>query len=410
MIKIYVSLISIFLILQLTSCKDVPPVIPGLTKSKVALYTYPDSATIYFNKNLAGNVTPLVISDLEPGFFRFDIHRNTYLDTTIYYLLKRNVEDSLYCELREDPKYWWKTYTAQNSTLPFNNLTKVRIDKYDNKWVGSAGNGLIKFDGNVFTVYNISNSGIPGNRVNDIFISDNIIWVGTDHGIGRFDGSVWKAYNLSNSQIPDEYITSLTIDHYNNLWAGTQTGILKFDGVAFTIYNKLNSGLSSDNISALAVDSYNALWVGTLGAGLCKFDNFTWSVFSSFNSQLPDNYVTSIKLDNTGMIWVGTGIGGSGDNGTGSISYYKNSNWYNLNRLNSGFQGNLTTDFTFDINNNLWITTDKGLLKYDGKKWRFYTTSNSGLPWNSVKSVAIDSNQDKWCTSVGLAEYIGGKL
>lgn len=409
MINKYIFITVFFLPLLIISCKDVPPVIPGLTKSKVVLNTDPDSASILFNSQVAANVSPFIISDLEPGFYRFDLNRIHYLDTTIYYLLKRNVEDSIYVVLREDPKYWWKTYNTKNSTLPTNSLSKIRIDKFDNKWIGTLYNGLVKFDGNTFTVYNTSNSGIPGNAINDFYFTDNIIWVATDHGIGRFDGSSWKVYNISNSQIPSEYITALTFDHNNNLWVGTQSGLLKFDGVTFTTFNRANSGISSDNISALAVDQNNALWIGSWGNGICKLDNLTWSIYSTYNSQLSDNYISSIKLDNTGMIWASTGSPSKNDLGTGGVSYFNNSTWNNINRFNSGFQGKIATDLSFDLINNIWISTDTGFLKYDGKKWNFYTTSNSGLPDNSVVSVSIDFHQNKWVTSIGLSEYIGGK-
>ncbi len=407
--KIYLALITIFIVLQFISCKDVPPVVPGLTKSEVALYTSPDSATIYFNNQLAGNVTPFIVSDLEPGFYKFDLKRQNYLDTTINYLLKRNVEDSIYVELREDPKYWWKIYTPHNSTLPNTNLTKIRVDKSDIKWIGTTNNGLIKFDGSSFTVYNNSNSGLPGNTINDIYIDNNAIWVGTDHGFARFDGSGWKVYNSANSQIEDENITALTIDHNNNVWAGTASGLLRFDGVSFKSYNKLNSGLSSDNISALAVDANNALWVGTWGAGIIKYENFIWTVYSSFNSGLSDDYISSIKFDNTGMLYVGTGSPLIGDNGTGGLSYFKDSKWSNINRYNSGFPGSLVTDFAFDNKNAVWVTSESGLAKYFNRGWRIYTTINSGLPDNSLISVSIDRDQNKWCTGTGVSEYIGGK-
>jgi ligand-binding sensor domain-containing protein len=407
--RIVVSLSAFILILLASSCKDMPPVIPGLTKSKVDFFTDPDTASIYVNNVFAGNKTPVTIGDLEPGFYKIDMKRTNYLDTTIYYLLKRNVEDSIFVELREDPKYWWKTYDKQNSTIPTNSLLKVRADKLNNKWIATSLYGLIKFDGSAFTVYNTSNSGIPDNAINDIYITDSYLWIGTSSGIGRFDGSSWKVFNTSNSQIPDNNITSLTTDHDNNLWVGTNSGLLKFDGVTFQLFNRANSGISSDNISALAVDNNNVLWIGTWGGGICSFQNLIWKVYSSYNSLISDNYISSIGFDNSGLIWVGTGDEGLIDNGTGGMSYFKNSKWYNLNRLNSSFPGKIATDLVIDKKNTVWAATDAGLAKYDGIRWRIYTISNSGLLVNSVISVAIDQDQNKWCTSVGLSKYIGGK-
>jgi len=408
--KIIISLIPLLLILLVSSCKDEPPVIPGLTKSKVDLFTDPDTALIYFNNVIAGNKTPVTVSDLEPGFYKIDIKRLNYLDTTIYYLLKRNVEDSISVELRENPKYWWKNYTTQNSNLPTNNLLKIRIDKFDNKWIATSFNGLLKFDGSTFSVFNTSNSGIPGNSINEILIKDNILWVGTNLGIGMFDGSNWKIYNKSNSQIQDENITCLVIDHDNNLWAGTNSGLLKFNGVSFQSFNRSNSGISSDFISCLAVDNNNILWIGTWGGGVCSFQNLTWKVYSNYNSQLQDNFISSIILDNSGILWAGSGSLSKVDqNNSGGLSYFTGSNWLNFNRFNSKFPGSIATDIIQDKFNNIWASTDVGLVKFDRKKWRIYNTSNSGLKVPAVISVSIDSDQNKWCTGLGLSEYIGGK-
>ena len=407
--RIVISLIPFFIVILISSCKDEPPVIPGLAKSKVDLFTDPDTASIYFNNVIAGNKTPVTVSDLEPGFYKIDMKRLNYLDTTIYYLLKRNVEDSIFVELRENPKYWWKNYNTQNSTLPNNNVSKIRIDKFNNKWAATNYNGLIKFDGNTFRVYNTSNSGIPGNSINEILITDNFIWVGTTHGIGRFDGSDWKVYNASNSQIPDENITSLILDHDNNLWAGTNSGLLKFDGVSFQLFNRLNSGISSDNISALAVDYNNNLWIGTWGGGVCTFQNFIWKVYTSYNSLIQNNYISSIIFDNSGILWVGSGSMNIVDNNSAGLSYFTGSNWVNFNRYNSLFPGNMATDLLIDKNNNIWIASNAGLVKYNRKKWKIYNTSNSGLKSAYINSVSIDSDQNKWCSNVGLSEYIGGK-
>ena len=407
--RICVPLIVFFIAILLSSCKNEPPIIPGLTKSKVDLFTDPDAVSIYFNNVIAGNKTPITVSDLEPGFYKIDMKQINYLDTTIYYLLKRNVEDSIFVELREDPNYWWKTYTTQNSALPTNNLLKIRIDKFNNKWIATSNYGLIKFDGNTFSVYNISNSGIPSNSINNILVTDNFLWVATSHGIGRFDGSNWKVYNASNSQIPDENITSITSDHDNNLWAGTNSGLLKFDGVSFQLFNRSNSGISSDIISALTVDYYNNLWIGTWGGGVCSFQNLTWKIYTSYNSQLQDNYISSIVFDNSGILWAGSGSISKSDINTGGLSYFTGSNWINFNRYNSLFPATAATDLVLDKNDNIWIGTNAGLVKYNRIKWKIYNTTNSGLKIADVISVSVDSDQNKWCTSLGLSKYIGGK-
>jgi ligand-binding sensor domain-containing protein len=46
--------------------------------------------------------------------------------------------------------------------ITFDNRVKaIAIDGQGNKWIGTRGGGLAKFDGVNWTVYNTSNSGLP---------------------------------------------------------------------------------------------------------------------------------------------------------------------------------------------------------------------------------------------------------
>jgi ligand-binding sensor domain-containing protein len=50
-------------------------------------------------------------------------------------------------------------YEKWNSGLPDNAVYAIAIDGQGNKWIGTYGGGLAKFDGVRWTVYNTSNSG-----------------------------------------------------------------------------------------------------------------------------------------------------------------------------------------------------------------------------------------------------------
>lgn len=47
-------------------------------------------------------------------------------------------------------------YNKANSELPTNWVTSVAVDLKGNKWIGTSGDGLAKFDGESWTVYNSS--------------------------------------------------------------------------------------------------------------------------------------------------------------------------------------------------------------------------------------------------------------
>jgi ligand-binding sensor domain-containing protein len=61
-----------------------------------------------------------------------------------------------------------------------NYVYAIAIDGQGNKWIGTYGGGLAKFDGINWTVYNTANSGLPSNYVYAIAIDrQGNKWIGT---------------------------------------------------------------------------------------------------------------------------------------------------------------------------------------------------------------------------------------
>jgi ligand-binding sensor domain-containing protein len=65
----------------------------------------------------------------------------------------------------------------------------------------------------------------------------NNLWVATNgSGIAKYDGNVWTVYNKSNSELTDDYTFWITVDKYDNKWIGTLKGglsIFNENGVHF---------------------------------------------------------------------------------------------------------------------------------------------------------------------------------
>ncbi len=160
--------------------------------------------------------------------------------------------------------------------------------------------------------YNTSNSGLPDNWVYSIAIDDSgNKWIGTSGGgLARFDGTNWTVYNTSNSGLSSNHIYSIAIDSSGNKWIGTNGGLARFDGTNWTVYNIGNSGLPDNNVSTLAIDGSGNKWIGTSGGGLARFDGTNWTVYNTSNSGLPNNVIYSIAIDGSGNKWIGTYYGG----------------------------------------------------------------------------------------------------
>jgi hypothetical protein len=298
----------------------------------------------------------------------------------------------------------WVVYNTSNSGLSNDYVLAIAIDGQGNRWIGTAGGGLAKFDGVNWTVYNTSNSGLPENTVYVIAIDkEGNKWIGTGGGLAKFDGINWIVYNTSNSGLPSNYVSAIAIDGQGNKWIGTLGGgLAKFDGVNWTVYNTLNSSLASNRVWAIALDGQENKWIGTFGGGLAKFDGVNWTVYNSSNSGLPYDYVYAIAIDGQGNKWIGTYSGG--------LAKFDGVNWTVYNTLNSNLPYNDVWEIAIDEQGNKWIGTYRGLAKFDGVNWTVYNTSNSGLPSNDVWAIAVDGQGNKWIGTYGrgIAVYREG--
>ena len=109
----------------------------------------------------------------------------------------------------------------------------------------------------------------PDYVVSGVVDQENNKWFGTwGAGLSRFDGKNWKTYTISDG-LPGNMIHSLKLDHKGNLWIGTNGGVSMFDGKGFKSY-KMEDGLFSNTVYSIEIDPDGTKWFGTFG-GISKF-------------------------------------------------------------------------------------------------------------------------------------------
>lgn len=181
--------------------------------------------------------------------------------------------------------------------------------------MSSYGQGHLKMD-------RINRShGLSSNRTSSIVKEkDGFVWIGTDNGLNRYDGFDFKVFNQQNSNLNSSSITDLLLDKNGSLWVATLNGGLNLyqpESNTFQVFksNKQNQkALPSNNIRTLFEDSEGKLWVGSEG-GLSWYEESTQS-FKTYNhdksvaSSLNNDIVTSIFEDAQGHLWIGTFGGG----------------------------------------------------------------------------------------------------
>ena len=105
-------------------------------------------------------------------------------------------------------------------------------------WVG-ANSGLYKFDGKEWKRFS-SVDGLSTDRVYSLAFSPaGTIWIGTDSGVVKFDGKVFTRTYLA-PEVKDYRVTQIVARNDKEVWAATSKELMKFDGALFIPYYIFN--------------------------------------------------------------------------------------------------------------------------------------------------------------------------
>jgi len=336
-------------------------------------------------------------------------------------------------------------YPLAFSRNQINTITSITEDNEGFLWIGTWGNGIIKFDRqkeNGKHIHNDENnsSSLSSNRILDIISDTNgEIWIAT------FGGGINKLLRNRPDEINQKELRPATFLHYTskksnpysisdnktislfedkdrNIWVGTFYGGLNKldsinknlspDGAKFINYNQKNSGLSNNTVMAIQQNPDGYLWVGTFGAGIDRFnihdDSFiNFTRLSSQENVFPDVEILSLFVDRSGILWTGSHLG----EGVTKIQKVK----LKFDIINSKSTENLklNDDVVWslfkDSKGTLWVGTYRGglnVLNFETKKRQIYKRSDDksyGISDNHIRAIAEDRFGNIW-----VGTYSGG--
>jgi len=267
------------------------------------------------------------------GLARYDGEKLTYLSTedglagvAIRGILQAPApDDSLWFATnngvsRYDANGTFTNYTTDDG-LSHNSIWSIAQDSAGLIWVGTHA-GVCRFDGASFKPFALPADvaiDTPDSRFSPEVVFAMVQdtagnrWFGTDgHGVHRYDGASFTSYTTSDG-LAGNVVRALREDHHGNIWIGTNGGgVSRFDGETFHNFT-IDDGLNNNRIYEIYEDQSHNLWFSTLGAGVSRYDG---NAFTSFGvehklvnlhprSEPGNIHVQEFFQDRDGILWLG---------------------------------------------------------------------------------------------------------
>jgi two-component sensor histidine kinase/ligand-binding sensor domain-containing protein len=159
-------------------------------------------------------------------------------------------------------------------------------------------------------------------------------------------------------------------------------------------------GSFSNHITQITQDSLGIIWMGSTDAGLAKYNGRTFKIIDK-SVGLAANTVENIFLDAANRLWISSSYG---------LHYIKNNTLFTLKGAFKNYEFRTIYE---DRRHNIWVSTfNNGCLKYDGKQWLVYN-EKSGLTKGGISGIYQDKNDNYWFgswTNKGLTRFDGKKF
>lgn len=265
-------------------------------------------------------------------------------------------------------------------------------------WIGTAGEGLLHWDGTTVRTVHPKEGRAPG-AVYSLAPSPGGVAAAV-YGLGLVevaaDGSV-KTRGKKDG-LPSDLIWSLHRDRNGALWVGSDgAGLARISKERIEAFG-VADGLSHPFVRSIGEDREGSVWVGTNG-GLNRFRDRKVLVFGA-REGLPDENVRSVARTTDGTLWVGTDTGG--------LAALRGERFVVPPEV-VALGRTPVRSVVAAPGNVLWVGTNgAGLVRLSGGRLTRFTKKD-GLPSDIVYAVAIDAKGDVWAGTygAGVARYDG---
>jgi diguanylate cyclase (GGDEF)-like protein len=333
------------------------------------------------------------------------------------------------------------TFTALNG-LPQSTVDALARTRDGYLWVGTQ-DGLARFDGNRFEVFNVLNSdGLSQSHVRALAAArDGTLWIGTQsRGVVHVVNGKFIPYSVADGLV-DPFIRCIVEDRQGAVWFGTLGGLARWRGGRFDGFTT-RDGLADNNVQAIAEDSRGRIWLGT-AAGLSLLENGKFISFPD-RQRFAGQSVTSLAVDHEDRVWVGGNKrlallvdgravpwGSQGESMPASVdqlavdqtgALWIGTDSDGLFRLRAGVLERYGTAeglsdavvlaLLADADGNLWVGTDAGGLNRLQSRRIVMIGAPEGLSDNNAVAMMEDRDGSLWIATAshGLNHFHNGKV
>jgi ligand-binding sensor domain-containing protein/serine phosphatase RsbU (regulator of sigma subunit) len=306
-------------------------------------------------------------------------------------------------------------------SLPNNTIRSITQAKDQTIWIGSE-NGLIRWKDNIFSTFtynpNQKNS-LVNNYINYVLETKNgEFWIGTDGGISVLQKDQKTFTNFThdpnnNTSIIRNTINCIFEDNNENLWFATWEGIAKLNrenrkkGIFTNFPQESYSSTGNGQVQHIIQDKEGIIWLATKH-GLVRYieKNNTFIAYTHSNKDslsISSNEANILQEINGKGLWIGT-LGGG-------LNYFdKASQKFVHFTEDDGLISNFITGILVDEENNLWLSSHKGLTKFTPPK-NIFDSKDKGIIKNFTEKDGLQGNEfhlHAFCKTANGKFYFGG--